>query len=351
MSAKKHPVPENSEAIEAAAAAWLARRDRGFTADDEAEFALWRFSDPRHAAAVARLEAAWGALDALRDYRPEARAHPDPDLLTGPRPGKVVRFCHVAAGLALAAAAALAIAVWWPSTSTVAPAPRHAIIHPGPERLTLKDGSLVELNADARVDVRFTPAERRVQLVRGEAHFVVAKDPSLPFVVAAGGVAVRAVGTAFSVALGEANVAVLVTDGRVRVDAPSTGANAPNIPAPVMPELVAGQRAVVTRVAAEGGPAPGTVQVSDVTPAEVERALAWQGLRLEFVELPLAEVVAEFNRYNRQKLVVGDAATGVLLVGGNFRADNVDAFVRLLESGFGVAAIRRGDEIVLRRNR
>jgi transmembrane sensor len=351
MSEERQLHPENPEAIEATAAAWLARRDRGFSADDEAEFALWRFSDARHAAAVARLEAAWGALDALRDYRPEAQAHPDPDLLGERRPGKVVCFRHGAAGVALAVAAALAIVVWWPSTSTVAPAPRHAIIHPGPERLTLEDGSVVELNAGAKVDVRFTSAARRVRLVRGEAHFIVAKDPSLPFVVAAGGVAVRAVGTAFSVALGQTNVAVLVTEGRVRVDAPPARVDTPNVSVPVARELVAGQRAVVITAPAEDGPAPGTVQVSDVTPAEVERALAWQGLRLEFVELPLAEVVAEFNRYNRQKLVVGDAATGALLVGGNFRADNVDAFVRLLESGFGVTAVRRGDEIVLRRIR
>jgi ferric-dicitrate binding protein FerR (iron transport regulator) len=39
------------------------------------------------------------------------------------------------------------------------------------------------------------------------------------------------------------------------------------------------------------------------------------------------------------------------VVGGNFRADNVDAFVRLLDSSFGVTAFPRGSEIVLRRTR
>ena len=90
---------------------------------------------------------------------------------------------------------------------------------------------------------------------------------------------------------------------------------------------------------------------SELTPAEIERALAWQGPRLEFVDMRLSEVVAEFNRYNARKLVVGDRATADILVGGNFRADNVDSFVRLLDVGFGVAAVPRGDEIVLRRRR
>ena len=351
MPAEKYQRPGATDAIEAAAAAWLARRDRGFTADDEAEFALWRFSDPRHAAAVARLEAAWTALDALRDFRPEARAHPDPDLLAGPRQAKVALFPKLAAAVTLAAAAALAVIFWWPPAPAETPPPRQAIIHPGPERLTLEDGSVVELNKGARVDVRFTAAERRVRLVHGEALFMVAKDSGRPFVVGAGEVAVRAVGTVFSVALGQTNVAVLVTEGRVRLDQAPVRGDAAVVSPPEIPELVAGQRAVITTAVMAGGPQRGTVQVSEITPAEVEQALSWQGMRLEFVELPLGEVVAEFNRYNRQKLAVGDAETAALLVGGNFRADNVEAFVRLLESSFGVTSSRRGDEIVLRKTK
>ena len=39
----------------------------------------------------------------------------------------------------------------------------------------------------------------------------------------------------------------------------------------------------------------------------------------------------------------------MLLVGGTFRADNIDGFVRLLEASFGVTAEVHGDEIVLRK--
>jgi transmembrane sensor len=101
---------------------------------------------------------------------------------------------------------------------------------------------------------------------------------------------------------------------------------------------------LVLRRGAADAPA---VRINDVTPAQVERALAWHGLRLEFLEMPLRDVVAEFNRSNRRKLSVRDRATAAIVVGGNFRADNSDAFVRLLESSFGVTARSEGDEIVL----
>ncbi|OYU72637.1 MAG: hypothetical protein CFE45_39530 [Burkholderiales bacterium PBB5] len=89
------------------------------------------------------------------------------------------------------------------------------------------------------------------------------------------------------------------------------------------------------------------VRVDEVTPAQVERALAWQALRLEFQEMPLRDVVAEFNRYNRRQLLVRDPATAAVLVGGNFRADNAEAFVRLLGASFGIVARAEGDDLVL----
>jgi transmembrane sensor len=247
----------------------------------------------------------------------------------------------------LAAAAALVVAtVLWRPQPLAGPRPGTAVIHPGPEHMALEDGSVVELKAGARVEVQFTPAERRVRLVSGEAHFIVAKNPRRPFIVGANNISVRAVGTAFSVQLGRAAVSVLVTEGKVSLDQAIGGGD--ESPPRELSPLVAGQQAVVSTDDTAGGPA---LQIRELTPAEIERALAWQGPRLEFVDMRLSDVVAEFNRYNARKLVVGDRATADILVGGNFRADNVDSFVRLLDVGFGVAAAPHGDEIVLRRRR
>ena len=136
--------------------------------------------------------------------------------------------------------------------------------------------------------------------VCAKALFMIAKNSERPFIVEAGEVTVRAVGTVFCVELGQTNVAVLVTEGRVRLDQTPTNLETTAVSPGVLPELVAGQQAIVTTAVIANGPQPGTVQVNEITPAEIERALAWQRIRLEFLGLPLGDVVAELNRYNRR---------------------------------------------------
>lgn len=165
-----------------------------------------------------------------------------------------------------------------------------------------------------------------------------------------------AVGTAFSVSVDQEAVSVLVTEGKVRLDETSTETQVDN-PATVLRELsqlIAGQKAVMSIMAPPVNdplPTAPALQVCDVTPAEIERALSWKGLRLEFVDMSLGDVVTEFNRYNVRKLVIADVDTAAIVVGGNFRADNIDTFVRLLDTGFGVGAKINGNQIVLRRSR
>jgi transmembrane sensor len=110
------------------------------------------------------------------------------------------------------------------------------------------------------------------------------------------------------------------------------------------PVLEVGERALIPLQAQAASP----VVVAEVTPLEVERALAWQERRLEFEGTPLAEVVAEFNRYNRHKIVIADPQLETMRFGGTFRADGYEPFVRLLESGFGVTAEHTERETRLR---
>ena len=112
-------------------------------------------------------------------------------------------------------------------------------------------------------------------------------------------------------------------------------------------QLVAGQVAVIRTAAVDRSAA--VAEVRELTPDEIAQALAWQTMRLEFNNLPLRDVVAEFNRYNSRKLLIEDRDTGDILVGGSFRADNVEPFVRLMDLGFGVTSTARGRDVVLRR--
>jgi len=72
---------------------------------------------------------------------------------------------------------------------------------------------------------------------------------------------------------------------------------------------------------------------------------------VEFSGAPLSEVVTVLNRYNRTKFVLGDAELAKVPLSGLFRADDTETFMRMLETGFGIASEQRGGEIVLRKAR
>jgi len=218
-----------------------------------------------------------------------------------------------------------------------------------PAQRTLPDGTIVELRDGAEIAIAYDAAFRRVTLVRGEAHFAVTKNRMRPFVVTAGRVEVRAVGTAFSVQLAPAHVAVLVTEGRVAVER-HAAAGGPDLALPPAALVDAGRQLVVSTKVESGPRAVDAPQVL-AAPQLAER-LAWRMPRLEFSGTSLAEVVALFNRHGHLRLVLADDSLAELKLSGVLRADNGDALLRVLATEFGIEAERRDDgEIRLHRGR
>ena len=341
----------SSAAIEDAAITWLTERDDGFSPAREREFAQWLRIDPRHAATVARLEQTLGLLGELPEFRsdintafdraapvvafPPATAEP-PALAPAPR-----RWSRALAWAGLAAALTFGSFVGWRAlqppreihfTTTVA----------GYERARLDDGSTLELNSASAVRVQFTAAERHVKLESGEAHFAVAHDTARPFIVSAGGIAVRAVGTAFNVRYATGgDIEVTVTEGKVRIGQSGPSSSA----AESAPLVSAGQRIVLPHHA----PLPAVEQVD---PAALRAALAWQSRLADFAEAPLADVIARFNARSRIQLLIADETLADRRIGGTFALDEAEAFVRLLERDGEIIGERRGEtEIHLRRAR
>ena len=350
------------------AALWLARRDRGLSPVEQDEYLQWLQADPRHAEAVTQHAAALERMMQLYEWQPAHDSEPNPDLFLPRRrfwakAGAVSRRRGWLWSGALAAAALAVAFLWERPWSREAPAVTVAAksylrVN---ERLALPDGSRVELKDGSQVVVLYSGTERRVKLTGGEAHFSVWKDAARPFVVDAAGVEVRAVGTAFNVRLEDKAVEVLVTEGRVRVDDAGVGAVAPNRPAGEVVEgngpyrdlqllfVSQGERAVVPLAAAAADAAP---VVTPVTAEDISQELAWQAPRLQFNETPLADAIAEFNRLNRHQLLLGDAALGAVPIGGTFRPDNVEGFIRLLDTTLGIQGEQAGDDTtVLRRER
>lgn len=333
---------EETDPVAQAAAEWMLRHDRGLTAVEQDEFSQWLAADPRHGAAWAEQRWGWDELDRLAGLQASVHAVPDPDLLAPKRAVFPVRWLWPV----LAAAAAVALGLFLRPGPAAPAAPEAVVVFPPArslaliEQRTLPDGSVIELNRGAVVTEHYTAGERRVRLERGEAHFKVAKDAARPFYVEAGGMAVRAIGTAFNVRLDPASVEVLVTEGKV-----SVGSSATRGAPPAIPQLGVNQRTVVSL--APAAPAP---QVTAVPPAEIEARLAWQPRMLDFTNAPLPDIVAEFNRRNPVRLTLADATLNEVRLSALIRSDNVDGFVRVLEAEYGMTVDwHEDDRIVLRR--
>jgi len=136
---------------------------------------------------------------------------------------------RMGAGLGVAAAAAMWVAVWGgapESTSetivSTASAPEHHLPSAG-HKLRLADGSVAQLIGDhSELEVLDnSPGHVELSLHAGRAHFDVVPSSEREFTVQAGAVRVVVIGTVFEVERTGGRVRVAVQRGRVRVEAPS----------------------------------------------------------------------------------------------------------------------------------
>lgn len=205
------------------------------------------------------------------------------------------------------------------------------------ESVTLSDGSVVELDADSRIEVAYTDTERGVTLAQGRAQFDVAKDTARPFTVFSGNQAITATGTSFTVEALALETRVVLLEGEVevsRVEALNTEPEAE--PAKVV------LRPGDLFVAQEGPQESASVSETDLIDAS-----SWQSGYLTFDAEPLTTVTSRFNRYSRDRLEIDDKAAGALLVSGTYKADDVSALLEGLEAIHGVVITRRDDAIGL----
>lgn len=191
--------------------------------------------------------------------------------------------------------------------------------------VTLEDGSVISINTDTELTTRITDDIRLVYLERGEAFFEVESDLGRPFIVIAGEKHVRATGTKFSVFRKGDELEVLVIEGSVEVEAADRKSEAPIIALKKGDVALASGQEVLSMTRSE---------------QELVAALDWRNGYINFQETTLVEAAAEFNRYNRQQILVSGSDIARLKIGGRFEAKNVEGFARLLEAGFGLTVER-----------
>lgn len=297
--------------LDEVAADWVARLDAGdLTAAQQGELQEWLASDPRCLGALARAQAIFSS--------------PHIGVTRAP----VTRRSFLAAAAGLAGAAFLL-------SRRVTSQKRLYVSELGEIRqIPLEDGSHIILNTNSAVQVEYSEDSRLVTLQRGEAYFEVAKDVERPFVVVGSSVQARAVGTTYSVRLGDetGQMQIRVAEGRVAVEAP--------LPAPLEAirnllgsqssngaYLNANQEADI-RIGKEGVD-KGKIQVSirDLQPGIFKRSLMWREGLLSFEGVTLAEAITEFSRYSRQKILIRGGLAHER-VSGLFSAADPAAFAR-----------------------
>jgi len=296
--------------IEAQAADWLQRRHVwSWTHEDQEKLDAWLGENIAHRVAYVRLEAAWGRAETLADMRPASRRLPQ--LASG-----FIFLRSVAATL-------LAVALVIGAIYVLSPVSREqtfATALGGRETVILADDSRIELNTDTVVRADMGLARRSVVLDKGEAYFQIKHDADHPFEVKAGNYRVIDLGTKFVVRRDGDRIEVALVEGSARVDAPE-GSGRRSV------TLAPGEIAVATA---------NDFAISKRLPQALATELGWRRGMLIFKHTTLAEAANTFNRYNRRKLVVGDAAVAKLTINGTFRIDDVDAFTRLVREVFDV---------------
>ncbi len=367
-----------SQILEEASEWFVTFRDGQASDQEREEFAAWLRASPEHVRAYLEISAIWAGVRAIDPQKPEfdvdaliARAAGGdnvvafgerasqsiavpPSTSAGQQSRKGRDFMRpnalFAAGMALILIAGGAI--WWQlvrgtySTDI------------GEQRsLQLADGSVAELNSRSTVRVRFTDAERAVELLEGQALFRVARDVERPFVVTSDTARVRAVGTAFDVYQRASGTRVTVLEGKVEIrtntaesaetrkdgdegatrtpaSTADTGAEAP----PGRPgralALTAGEQAVVRASRVERSARP-----------NLAAATAWTQRQIVFESASLEEVAEEFNRYNARQIEIETDVQDEFRITGVFSSADPASLLRFLRAQPGVRVQEEGDVI------
>lgn len=312
------------EQIEAEAAGWLARVDRGLDGEEDVAFARWKDADIEHRIVFQQLQAVWQRADRLAGLRQPSHA-----IARLPRNlprGVMLKAAAIAAVLVVCAGVGLSF-----FQARDIPLQRFETAIGAQRSLDLADGTHVELNTDTVIHASLTAKTRTVTLDRGQAYFEVVHDANYPFVVIAGDHRITDLGTKFSVKRDGDRVTVVVKEGEVRVERVADD----HVSAPVVAErnMVVIARRSETLIA--------------MKPAqEIDNAMLWRSGMLSFNQEPLAAVAEDINRYNVRKMeVVGPARD--IRIGGSFRSDNIEGFTQLLRDGFGLKVVETDNKVVI----
>jgi transmembrane sensor len=283
------------------AAAWMVQLQSGSATDeDRRAIAQWQGRSAQHAQAWQRAQAILGDFNTV------------PAAIAGDTLKRIGRKKPLgrrqALGLLLAAGPATWLAYrqlpWQQWT-----ADQHTAI--GEQKdLTLPDGTRLLINTGSSLNIAFSEQVRRIELLKGEVLITTAKDAAhRPFIVQTRHGTARALGTRFSVRVGEQRSRVAVTEGAVEL----------------LPEHAS--QGVIVKAGEQG--AFSADGVAAVEPLDVS-ALTWENGMLLAQHMRLADLLDELGRYRAGMLRCHDSVAN-LTVPGAFSLRDTDASLHLLQ--------------------
>lgn len=322
---KRMPTRLTPQEIDRIAAEWAARRCTGLESGEQASLDAWLEADPRHLGAYAKAEAVLARLDQV------GAAGPDALRAESEAPVPFMRRRSVLIG---SAAAALTVTAGGISVYTLLGAENYSTGMGETRKIVLADGSLVTLNTNSKISVRYSKTLRRITLAQGEALFDVAKNRQRPFIVEAQDTQIRAVGTSFTVKLlPQQPVQVLVREGVIEI-------KRPGIPEAPPVRLAANNVAFA--------PAQAPISAVPIPSAVVARSVAWREGRIAFDNTSLESAAREFGRYSDVRIHVAPGLENQTVTGLFVSTDPV-GFARAAALSLNLQVDVRDREVIISR--
>ncbi len=337
------------------ASKWLARLDRDLTPEETRQLKAW-LTSPENRSTILNMAKLWdemGTLSRLSSLFPQTAEHQE----KASRP-LVKRMATIAASILIIVFVGFGYSVvQLPERAyEAASASGHYYQTAIGERstITLIDGSILTLNTDSSVEVKYTEAHRLLILKKGEIYVNVAKDANRPLSVLANDQLVQAVGTEFNVEItDDQKIELFVTEGEVRVAAISAKVLESELSVPLTPlpksslALTAGEVLVIEDAGqdAKNGIVENTTR--QIPSEDFEVKLSWRNGNLIFRGEPLEQAVKEVGRYTSVEFIILDDSLRKVRVAGLFKAGDVDSLLSALRENFNIVSQRTDDDKVL----
>lgn len=367
---------EQVQRIAREAAQWLQVLKAEPGAAEREAFASWLAASPVHvrelllAGMLERELSGSGVLDGFDVEAVVARARASANVVALPAATPAVpvraasrarhrrvRWLQVAAVVTVVL---LGAAGWVAKRAPLAGGTQYATAIGERRAIILDDGTRVQLAPDSRITVDFSASSRRIVLRQGEAEFDVVHNAARPFRVYAGANLIQDIGTRFSVNRLPSGTVVAVSEGMVEVSTDHLAALSGGLAA-FASSWLPGKVAAIERPGARVEPMDGSIHLAAGQQAhiagngealtrgklDVHEQAPSRGDRLAFHDDTLADIVAEFNRYNTPQIVIDGDALRLQRYSGVFDADDAASFLQFLDCCSRLAVIRHVDRWVI----